>query len=101
MNYDGEKMPFLEKPLNRLSILSYLRIICKYLNAYKSNFILKIGFKVALQIGVFLFVLLLGSGSNFILTYGSDRPFGSMGIRFLHSRTMNKEDKSDQLGTIS
>lgn len=51
----------------------------------------QMGLSVERMVFVFCLLWLFGSGINFSLTYGSDRPFGSMGIRLRASRT---EDKS-------
>ncbi len=45
---------------------------------------------------VFCFVSFLGSGMSLSLTYGSDRPLGSMGIRFLPSPTERVEKKREK-----
>lgn len=43
---------------------------------------------------VFCLVSFFGSGMSLSLTYGSDKPFGSMGIRFLASPTRRRKGDS-------
>lgn len=51
---------------------------------------------------VFCLVSFLGSGMSLSLTYGSDRPLGSMGIRFLPSPTDRKKQKNrEKLSNMS
>lgn len=45
------------------------------------------GLRLERMVLVFCLVSFLGSGVSLSLTYGSDRPLGSMGIRFLPSPT--------------
>lgn len=45
---------------------------------------------------VFCLVSFLGSGTSLSLTYGSDRPLGSIGIRFLPSPTDGGGDKEEK-----
>ena len=56
---------------------------------YKVNLSFQAGFSDALMVLVFFFELLSSSGINFTFTYGSARPFGSIGFRFFASRTEN------------
>lgn len=53
----------------------------------------QMGLSVERMVLVFCLLWLFGSGINFSLTYGSDRPFGSMGIRLRASRTEEKEEE--------
>lgn len=45
------------------------------------------GFSVERMVLVFCLLSFLGSGMSLSFTYGSDSPFGSMGIRFFASCT--------------
>lgn len=46
-----------------------------------------LGFRLARTVLVFCLVEFLGSGMSLSLTYGSDAPLGSIGIRFMPSIT--------------
>lgn len=45
------------------------------------------GFREERMVRVFCLVSFFGSGMSLSLTYGSDKPLGSIGIRFLASPT--------------
>lgn len=60
---------------------------------YKVNVSFQTGFKVALIVFVF-FLTPSVSGMSLIFTYGSLKPFGSIGMRFrLHTRESTNEVK--------
>lgn len=63
---------------------------------YNVNDSLNVGFRQHLTVLVFCLVSLFGSGMSFSLTYGSDRPLGSMGTRFLASLTEQREMEWDR-----
>lgn len=70
--------------------------------AVKLSYNLKVSFHVGFRqhfiVLVFCLLSLRGSGINFSFTYGSDRPLGSIGIRFLASLTEeSKENKKQQV----
>ncbi len=61
-------------------------------HTYIENVSFHMGFSDALIVLVLCLWLLLSLlGINFILTYGSDKPFGSIGIRFFASYTWEKK----------
>lgn len=55
--------------------------------SHKVNDSFQVGLRQDLMVFVFCLLSLLGSGISLSLTYGSDRPFGSMGTRFFASLT--------------
>lgn len=57
---------------------------------YNKNFWFQTGFRFFFRMGVFFLVSFSGSGFSLTLTYGSERPVGSIGIRFFASRTEKK-----------
>lgn len=63
----------------------YLRF--KFICTHKVKLSFQTGLSVDRMVLVFCLLWLFGSGINLSLTYGSDRPFGSMGIRLRASST--------------
>ena len=56
-----------------------------------------VGLRLERMVLVFCLVSFLGSGMSLSLTYGSDRPLGSMGIMFLPSDTEGNKKKKTML----
>lgn len=64
--------------------------------AYNVKLSFQVGFSEHLMVLVFCLLSLLGSGISFSLTYGSDRPFGSIGTRFRASLTGTEKKGREQ-----
>lgn len=66
---------------------------------HKVNVSFHLGLRLERIVLVFCLVSFLGSGTILSFTYGSDRPLGSMGMRFLASVTENDDGYKQKIDT--
>lgn len=64
---------------------------------HKVNDSFHLGLRLERIVLVFCLVSCLGSGTSLSLTYGSDRPLGSMGMRFLPSPTGKDKEQGEKI----
>lgn len=65
----------------------YFHLGLNFAGTHKVKLSFQTGLSVERMVFVFCLLWLFGSGISFSFTYGSDKPFGSMGIRLRASRT--------------
>lgn len=65
--------------------------------SYKVKVSFQTGLRFALTVFVFCFAFPDSDGISFNLTYGSAKPFGSIGFKFFASRTVIYQNKNKKL----